>query len=83
KLFASVAGTSLPYQTYRDFAENKGEFRPGAENVPLYDKNGNPVTTLNKAPIIDFSSNYSTGVATLVSPQYVVSDKHNVGNKYV
>lgn len=62
KLFASVAGTSLPYQTYRDFAENKGEFRPGAENVPLYDKNGNPVTTLNKAPMIDFSSNDSTGL---------------------
>ncbi|WP_250667352.1 S6 family peptidase [Escherichia coli] len=83
KLFASVAGTSLPYQTYRDFAENKGEFRPGAENVPLYDKNGNPVTTLNKAPMIDFSSNDSTGVATLVSPQYVVSVKHNVGYQYV
>ncbi len=35
KLFASVAGTSLPYQTYRDFAENKGEFRL-AQKMFLY-----------------------------------------------
>ncbi|WP_277611769.1 S6 family peptidase, partial [Escherichia coli] len=82
-IYASVVGTSLPYQTYRDFAENKGVFQAGAENVPLYDKNGNPVTTLNKAPMIDFSSNDSTGVATLVSPQYVVSVKHNGGYQYV
>ncbi|HBB6611997.1 TPA: autotransporter outer membrane beta-barrel domain-containing protein, partial [Escherichia coli] len=80
---ASVVSSTTSYQTYRDFAENKGEFRPGAENVPLYDKNGNPVTTLNKAPMIDFSSNDSTGVATLVSPQYVVSVKHNGGYQYV
>ena len=80
---ASVVSSTTSYQTYRDFAENKGEFRPGAEDVPLYDKNGNPVMTLNKAPMIDFSSNDSTGVATLVSPQYVVSVKHNGGYQYV
>ncbi|EIQ2268022.1 autotransporter outer membrane beta-barrel domain-containing protein [Escherichia coli] len=80
---ASVVGSMVNYQTYRDFAENKGPFKSGSENIPLYDKNGNIVATLNKAPMIDFSSNDRAGVATLVSPQYVVSVKHNGGYKNV
>lgn len=80
---ASVVGSGVNYQTYRDFAENKGPFKPGAENIPLYDKNGNIVTTLNKAPMIDFSSTDKIGVGTLVAPQYIVSVKHNVGYKQV
>ncbi|EQC1556922.1 S6 family peptidase [Citrobacter amalonaticus] len=80
---ASVVWGGVNYQTYRDFAENKGAFKPGAVNIPLYDKQGNVVTSLNKAPMIDFSSNDRTGVATLVSPQYIVSVKHNGGYKNV
>ena len=80
---ASVVGGGVNYQTYRDFAENKGAFKPGAVNIPLYDKQGNVVTSLNKALMIDFSSNDSTGVATLVSPQYIVSVKHNSGYQSV
>lgn len=38
------------------------------------------MTTLNKAPMPDFSSvDRLLGVATLVNPQYVVSVKHNGG----
>ncbi|WP_426346462.1 S6 family peptidase [Cronobacter universalis] len=80
---ASVTTNYTPYQTYRDFAENKGVFKPGAVNIPLYDKQGNVITHLNKAPMIDFSSTDRTGVATLVAPQYVVSVKHNGGYKQV
>lgn len=80
---ASVTTNYIPYQTYRDFAENKGLFKPNTVNISFYDKQGNVVTSLSKAPMIDFSSNDSTGVATLVSPQYVVSVKHNVGYQYV
>ncbi|EMO7867635.1 autotransporter outer membrane beta-barrel domain-containing protein, partial [Citrobacter amalonaticus] len=80
---ASVAGSEVNYQTYRDFAENKGPFKPGTENIPLYDKNGNLVTTLNKAPMIDFSSTDTNGIGTLVAPQYIVSVKHNVGYNQV
>jgi serine protease autotransporter len=80
---ASVAGSEVNYQTYRDFAENKGPFKPGTENIPLYDKNGNVVTTLNKAPMIDFSSTDTNGIGTLVAPQYIISVKHNVGYKQV
>lgn len=81
--WASVTTNYIPYQTYRDFAENKGLFKPGTVNISFYDKQGNVVTSLSKAPMIDFSSNDLTGVATLVSPQYVVSVKHNGGYQYV
>ncbi len=38
---------------------------------------------LDKAPMADFSSVSSNGVATLVSPQYIVSVKHNGGYQSV
>lgn len=31
----SVANADIPYQTYRDFATNKGAFYPGARDVPF------------------------------------------------
>ncbi|HBN7238363.1 TPA: peptidase S6, partial [Escherichia coli] len=75
---ASVVGTLLPWQTYRDFAENKGAFYAGAENVSLYDKDGGLSGYLDQAPMVDFSAvDQQLGVATLVSPQYVVGVKHN------
>ncbi|MHA6633707.1 S6 family peptidase [Citrobacter farmeri] len=80
---ASRAVYDIPYQTYRDFSENKGLFKPGAIDIPLYDKDGKVVATLDKAPMIDFSSNARTGFATLAFPQYIVSVKHNTGYKNV
>jgi len=80
---ASDVGNILPYQTYRDFAQNKGAFQAGISNITLYDKIGNPAGVLDKAPMADFSSVDKTGVATLVNPQYVVSVKHNGGYKSV
>ncbi|HAI8688345.1 S6 family peptidase [Escherichia marmotae] len=81
---ASVVGMDIPYQTYRDFAENKGAFSTGALNIPLYDKQGNLYSTLSQAPMIDFSSvDRGLSVATLVAPQYIVSVKHNGGYKSV
>nr|CAC9180101.1 Serine protease pic autotransporter precursor [Escherichia coli] len=53
----------------------------GAMDIPLYDKSGKVVATLDKAPMIDFSSNARTGFATLAFPQYIVSVKHNTGYK--
>lgn len=82
-LHASVVGTDLPYQTYRDFGENKGAFRPGAEDIPLYDKAGEPYARLNRAPMIDFGSVDRSGIATLVSPGHVISVKHNGGYQRV
>ncbi|HDK0050162.1 TPA: autotransporter outer membrane beta-barrel domain-containing protein, partial [Escherichia coli] len=79
---ASVVRGDIPYQTYRDFAENKGQFQAGATNIPIFNQTGGLVGTLDKAPMIDFSSvnvGSNMGVATLVNPQYVVSVKHNGG----
>ncbi|HAL1835080.1 TPA: autotransporter outer membrane beta-barrel domain-containing protein, partial [Escherichia coli] len=83
---ASVVRGDIPYQTYRDFAENKGQFQTGTTNIPVFNQSGNLIGTLDKAPMIDFSSvnvGSNMGVATLVNPQYVVSVKHNGGYKGV
>lgn len=79
----SLAGTvnnELDYQLFRDFAENKGRFHPGATNIAIYNKQGELVGTLDKAAMPDFSSvNSGSGVATLINPQYIASVKHNGG----
>ncbi|HHV2988489.1 TPA: temperature-sensitive protease autotransporter hemagglutinin Tsh/Hbp [Escherichia coli] len=79
----SLAGTvnnELGYQLFRDFAENKGMFRPGATNIAIYNKQGEFVGTLDKAAMPDFSAvDSEIGVATLINPQYIASVKHNGG----
>ncbi|WP_258126566.1 ESPR domain-containing protein, partial [Escherichia coli] len=80
---AGIVRADIAYQIYRDFAENKGLFVPGATNIPVYDKDGKLVGRLDKAPMVDFSNVNTNGVATLVSPQYVVSVKHNGGYQSV
>ncbi|ENA5422442.1 autotransporter outer membrane beta-barrel domain-containing protein [Escherichia coli] len=82
---ASVVSSEIPYQTFRDFAENKGLFSAGATNIPVYNKDGTLATTLS-LPMPDFSSvnvGSSPGVATLINPQYIVSVNHNKGYKKV
>lgn len=80
---AGIVRSDIAYQIYRDFAENKGLFMPGATDVPVYDKEGKLVGRLDKAPMADFSSLSTSGVATLVSPQYLASVKHNSGYQSV
>ena len=81
---ASIVSAEIDYQIFRDFAENKGMFRPGATNIPIYNKQGELVGTLDKAAMPDFSPvNSGSGVATLINPQYVASVKHNGGYQNV
>ncbi|MBE0396972.1 autotransporter outer membrane beta-barrel domain-containing protein [Citrobacter amalonaticus] len=80
---AGIVRSDIAYQIYRDFAENKGLFVPGATDIPVYDKNGQLVGRLDKAPMADFSSVSTSGVATLISPQYLASVKHNSGYQSV
>ncbi|EMD3336976.1 autotransporter outer membrane beta-barrel domain-containing protein, partial [Escherichia coli] len=68
----------IPFQTYRDFAENKGMFAPGNKNIPIYDKNGN-IKNILTIPVPDFSSISTLGIATLVDAQHIASVKHNGG----
>ncbi len=35
---AGTVNNELGYQSFRDFAENKGMFRPGATNIAIYNK---------------------------------------------
>ncbi|MGE8659265.1 MAG: S6 family peptidase [Achromobacter sp.] len=84
-LFAGTAGASyvsidIPYQTYRDFGENKGVFQPGALGVPIYDKSGQLRGRLSDTiPFIDFSSvSDDRAIETLIAPQYAVGVAHNV-----
>ncbi len=77
---AGTVNNELGYQLFRDFAENKGAFHPGATNIAIYNKQGELVGTLDKAAMPDFSAvDSGVGVATLINPQYVVSVKHNGG----
>ncbi|WP_034164769.1 S6 family peptidase [Edwardsiella anguillarum] len=81
---ASIVSSNIGYQQYRDFAENKGAFKPGATNISIYNKKGEQIATLNKTPMLDFSSvDSGIGVATLINPQYIVSVKHNSGYQTV
>ena len=80
---AGIVRSDILYQLFRDFAENKGLFVPVATGIPVYGKDGKLVGRLDKAPMADFSSVSTSGVATLVSPQYLVSVKHNGGYQSV
>ncbi|HFU7892934.1 TPA: S6 family peptidase, partial [Escherichia coli] len=37
----AILSNDIPFQTYRDFAENKGMFALSNKNIPIYDKNVN------------------------------------------
>lgn len=45
---ASTVGGNNPYQTYRDFAENKGQFQAGATNIPIFNNKGELVGHLDR-----------------------------------
>lgn len=70
----------INYQDYRDFAENRGRFVPGALNINIYTKSGGRVGVLSGAPMPDFSAaDRLLGVSTLVTPQYLFGVRHNRG----
>lgn len=79
---AGNTSTLIPYQTYLDFASNKGAFRPGATGAAIPRKTGDAVTVLTD-PMVDWAPMTRSGFATLVSPQFVASVAHNVGYKSV
>ncbi|MBF0785215.1 autotransporter domain-containing protein [Muribacter muris] len=83
--YSSLVRNDISYQYFRDFAENKGQFVPNAQNIPIYNQSGQYVgTMMQNIPMPDFSAvNRNSGIATLVDPQYVTSVKHNVGYQNV
>ncbi|MDO5055218.1 MAG: S6 family peptidase, partial [Pasteurella oralis] len=85
---ASLVTDQIPYEDFRNFAENKGRFHIGATNIPVYDKQGQKVGTVlpDGIPMPDFSpghtrtplasKNERLGILTLVHPQYVSTVQH-------
>ncbi|WP_436372678.1 S6 family peptidase [Pantoea sp. C2G6] len=72
----------IDVQEYRDFGENLGNFTAGTMNAPVYKKEGSLSAYLG-FPMPDFGGVSSMGYATLISPSYIVSVKHNSGYKTV
>ena len=82
--FAGQVYSGVDYQYFRDFAENKGKFTPGAQNIAVVNKKGESIgTMMQNAPMMDFSVVSRNGVAALVGDQYIVSVAHNVGYRNV
>ena len=82
--FAGHVYSGVDYQYFRDFAENKGKFTPGAQNIAVVNKKGESIgTMMQNAPMMDFSVVSRNGVAALVGDQYIVSVAHNVGYRNV
>jgi serine protease autotransporter len=79
---AGIMRHDINVQDYRDFAENKGKYKAGAVNVPVFRKDGTLDSYLD-FPLPDFSMVSDQGYATLISPSYIVSVKHNGGYKNV
>ncbi|WLI76779.1 S6 family peptidase [Kosakonia sp. H02] len=78
RLARSLVSYEIPYQTYHEFATNRGPFYPGARDIHIYNKYGYPAGILNKAPMPDFSSvDDRSGISTIIYPQYAVSVHHN------
>jgi len=82
KSYAGIMLNDIDVQEYRDFAENMGRYSVGSINVPVYKKDGSLSDTLH-FPLPDFGGVSSSGYATLVSPSYALSVKHNTNYKTV
>lgn len=77
---AAAVRDDIPYQTYKDFGNNTGIFKPGAENLEIYNKNGELIGILDKAPMADFAAvDIKKRVGTLIAPGYIAGVKHNGG----
>ncbi|MEN0105005.1 MAG: S6 family peptidase, partial [Pseudomonas sp.] len=83
---AAQAGTvrdDIDYLLYRNFAENRGPFRPGATDIEVQFKDGSLAGVLNKAPMPDWSGLVTAGFAQLINPQYIATANHNKGFRAV
>lgn len=82
KSYAGIMLNDIDVQDYRDFSENLGSYNVGRIDTPVYRKDGSLSDYLD-FPMPDFGSVSSLGFATLISPSYIVSVKHNSGYETV
>ncbi|EMW9316335.1 hypothetical protein AAE121_005071, partial [Salmonella enterica] len=85
---AAYVNNFYPYQDYLDFAENKGRFKAGNENIQFFSRwnSGNTPDFTLTVPMIDFSAVnrrlWGLGSGSLIYPQYVVNARHMGGLPY-
>ncbi|PAF50202.1 hypothetical protein BKH43_05560 [Helicobacter sp. 13S00401-1] len=73
--FAGGIRTDVDFQQYLDYAENRGRFKAGATNVPVYKKDGSIAGYIDSIP--DFSGNSDVrGNVTMFNERYGVSVGH-------
>lgn len=72
----SIKVDNIWYRDYLDFAQNKGQFKPGATNLEITKKDG---TTFKfpDLPMPDFSAVSKKGNTTSIGGAYVVTATHN------
>lgn len=81
---SSIVRDDINYQYFRDFAENKGQFRVNATNINIFDRQGQNVgMMMQNHRMHDFNSVAQRGFTTLTSGQYLTSVRHNSGYDYV
>ncbi|MGX2956164.1 S6 family peptidase [Ursidibacter arcticus] len=80
-VYSGMVRGDIDYQYFRDFAENKGSFYVGAQNIPILNKSGKHIgTMLPNVPMIDLSAvDRNSAVSSAVHYQYVTSVAHNAG----
>lgn len=64
----------IDVQIYRDFAENRGEFKAGNRNVKVYRKDGSLSGIIGLMP--DFSASSDGGFSTAYTPDVTLSVTH-------
>ncbi len=81
-LSAGLMDPAIGVVTYRDFAENRGPFQPGARSVPIVNLAGEVVGDIPVVP--DFDCVIDPGWAALVShPSFIATVAHNNSRKNI
>ncbi|MCT4710319.1 autotransporter domain-containing protein [Enterobacteriaceae bacterium H11S18] len=71
---AALVRDDIPVQVYRDFGENRGAFKAGATNVPVYLADGSLSGIIANVP--DFSASVDGGWSTLIAPNVTATARH-------
>ena len=83
-VYGGLMSDSFDVQTYRDFAENRGQFDVNAKDIAIYDKEGNYVGTIPKMMNFDGVADAHTGEAALVGgPGFIATAAHDYDNQTI
>lgn len=78
--YAGVIRHDIDMQEYRDFAKNRGKYKPGKVNIPIHRLDG-ALDGYLETPMPDLAAISTRGDQTIVSPTFIIGSKH-VGSGY-